>query len=448
LSSLHRPANMTPPCSKESGSRGVRERGDQPPHVVSIVDGSPASLWSMQEIQTQEVVVTRELLDEAMRKFERRTVPYLHQVVLVAFPHLPTQGAARRAMKRGDILIGGAVEMLFNAPAPPIGTVLLARVGATHPLSAGLEEKLRAWNAGSGLQRPETQLRVLFEDADAGWGVVNKPAGVHSDSSWGKDRFTLEHYLPALVYPPGRGTRCPRPVTCHRLDLRVAGPVVVATSEEALRAIKEAFREHKVRKEYRAIVCGAVGGEGDTFSVDALVDGKPSLTDVHVLKVVRCPHYGWLSELCLRPLTGRYHQLRMHCAEELGAPIVNDDPPLFAAAASAWQRRHGRPLPPHVRRGKGNLFLQAVEVGVPAMEGITDGQVVGVEVSERFAALLQQSQGAWERGWRRADGNCCTEEAQEYGEVASTTAGDSASHETDIVQPVRDDTGLSMKTKD
>jgi len=328
--------------------------------------------------------------------------------------------------------------------------VLSARVGTAKPLPACLEEKLQAWNAGSGLQRPETQLRVLFEDVDAGWGVVNKPAGVHSDSSWGKDRFTLEDYLPALVNPPRRGTRCPRPVTCHRLDLRVAGPIVVATSEEALRAIKEAFREHKVRKEYRAIVCGAVGAEGDAFAVDAPVDGKPSSTDVQVLKVVRCPHYGWLSELCLRPMTGRYHQLRMHCAEELGAPIVNDDPPLFATAAAAWERRHGRPMPPHVRRGKGNLFLQAVEVGVPAMEGITNGHVVRVEVSERFAALLQQSQGAWERGWRRADGNCCTEAPQTDGEIAATAASDGASQveEYSVAQSVGEDSGLRMKTID
>lgn len=425
---------MTPPlCSTQSVSDGV-ESSDQPQFAALIVESSPASRWSMHEAQRHEVVVTQELVDEAMRKFERRTVPYLHQVVVVAFPHLPTQGAARQAMKRGDVLISGAVETLFNAPAPAVGTVLSASVGKASPLPAGLEEKLQAWNAGSGLQRPETQLRVLFEDADAGWGIVNKPAGVHSDSSWGKDRFTLENYLPALVNPPRCGTRCPRPVTCHRLDLRVAGPVVVATSEEALRALKEAFREHKVRKEYRAIVCGEVGGEGDAFSVDAPVDGKPSLTDVHILKVVRCPHYGWLSELCLRPLTGRYHQLRMHCAEVLGAPIVNDDPPLFAAAASAWQRRHGRPMPPHVRRGKGNLFLQAVEVGVPAMEGITNGQVVRVEVSERFAALLQQSQGAWERGWRRADGTCCTEAVPADGEVAATAASDGSQVENNAVQ--------------
>eukprot|EP00411_Alexandrium_monilatum_P098636 CAMPEP_0175802616 /NCGR_PEP_ID=MMETSP0097-20121207/88129_1 /TAXON_ID=311494 /ORGANISM="Alexandrium monilatum, Strain CCMP3105" /LENGTH=456 /DNA_ID=CAMNT_0017113951 /DNA_START=229 /DNA_END=1596 /DNA_ORIENTATION=+ len=370
---------------------------------------TPLRQWAAKETESREVTVTSEVIERARRAFNRRSVVYLHHVVAAAFPHLPTQGAARRALKRGDVLVDGAEEVGSNVLAPPLGALLTARSGEVDALPEDLQQKLESWNACRSA-RPEARFQVLAQDADVGWAVVNKPAGIHTSpcvDSYSRDRMTFEDYLPALVPPPLRGTRSRRPRVCHRLDFRVAGPVVVTTAEETARAVKAAFAERRVGKEYRAVVCGAVGGEGDAFAVDVPVDGKPALTDVRVLRVAPCPHYGSISELSLRPRTGRYHQLRVHCAEALGAPIVNDEPALFAAAAEPWERRHGRALPRRVKRGRGNLFLQAVEVSLPAMEGITGGATVRAHVSDRFHQLLQQSERAWHRGWRTDEQGQC-----------------------------------------
>ena len=77
----------------------------------------------------------------------------------------------------------------------------------------------------------------MASDPSAGWAVVNKPPGMHCKRCGGQ--FTLEDYLPALVPPPTAGTHGPGPRVCHRLDFRVAGPVLVASSQEAMRRAAE-----------------------------------------------------------------------------------------------------------------------------------------------------------------------------------------------------------------
>lgn len=381
-----------------------------------LVAASPFEQWVSKQTESSDVVVTTEIIEKAKHAFNRRNLLYLHHVVAAAFSHLPTQGAARRALKRGDVLVNGVPEAGSNVLAPPLGAVLTAQVGAVDTVLEDLEERLKTWHV-SRPGRPEAQFRVLVQDTDAGWAVVHKPAGIHTSpciDTYSRSRMTFEDYLPALVPPPRYGTCSHRPQVCHRLDFRVAGPVVVATATEAERAIKAAFAERRVGKEYRAVVCGAVGQQGDSFTVDSPVHGKHALTDVVVLRVVPCPHYGSISELSLRPRTGRYHQLRVHCAEVLGAPIVNEDPIIFETATTAWRQKQACPLPPRIKRGKGNLFLQAVEVSLPRIDGVTEGVVARSEVSDRYDNLLQQSQRAWGRGWRtNGEGHSYRTEAEQ-----------------------------------
>eukprot|EP00405_Crypthecodinium_cohnii_P057470 CAMPEP_0206617374 /NCGR_PEP_ID=MMETSP0325_2-20121206/59564_1 /ASSEMBLY_ACC=CAM_ASM_000347 /TAXON_ID=2866 /ORGANISM="Crypthecodinium cohnii, Strain Seligo" /LENGTH=230 /DNA_ID=CAMNT_0054139279 /DNA_START=9 /DNA_END=697 /DNA_ORIENTATION=+ len=216
--------------------------------------------------------------------------------------------------------------------------------------------------------RPEAKLRVLAMDEAAGWAVVNKPAGMHcSPCEFNAALLTFEAYLPALVPPPteampGRGVK-----VCHRLDFRVCGPVVVASSQEMMRRIKRLFEERRVAKEYRAIICGKIGSEvGTKLVVAEPLDGMAAESRVEVLQVVPCPHFGHLTEVALHPVTGRHQQLRRHCAEGLGAPIVNDEPAMFEKASQAWFQREQRPMPKALRRGGGQLFLQAVHIQLPA----------------------------------------------------------------------------------
>lgn len=289
--------------------------------------------------RVQRAVVTTEQLEAARKTFRRKTQVYLQQLLVMVFDELPTKSAARTALRQGRIHVNGCVVTAADAPAAQPGDAVTLHLGADAlRIADDLEKRLHNWN-DLRRTREEAQIRLLHSDPKMGLAVVNKPAGLDSvpwTQSHKKKRFTFQDYLPMVVPPPDEGTPCNGPKVCHRLDFRVAGPLLVATSLEAARRLKRLFAEQRVEKEYRAIVCGRVKEEGETFSIEEPLDGKASHTDVKVLQVVRCPHHGDLSMLALWPKTGRYRQLRRHLAEVLGRSIVNEDEGLFRAASARW----------------------------------------------------------------------------------------------------------------
>ena len=205
-----------------------------------------------------------------------------------------------------------------------------------------------------------TPLRVLYEDECM--AIVCKPAGVHTMSwsgTFGKS-LCLDEVLPLMLKPPsfflddqvddqvvdGDGSdvydvmendqSLPAPLPRHRLDNRVAGPVVVAKTKRASLGIGRAFEEKTVLKEYRAIVIGEIKSSPSSssssssssslaFTIDSDIEGRSSQTDVEILGTTPCNIHGILTDVKLFPRTGRKHQLRIHCAEVLGCPILGDD---------------------------------------------------------------------------------------------------------------------------
>lgn len=359
---------------------------------------SLASQWAALGGGRRSAVISTADLDAARHAFGRRNQIYLFQLLATIFEEIPTKSAARSALREGRVRLNGSVVTSSTTwAAEPGDSLSLDQRTSKLEMSDDLEKRLRSWNERK--KREEAQIRLLHSDDERGWAVVNKPAGLDS-APWAEShsnkRFTFQSYLPTVVPPPRTGcTPCPGPRVCHRLDFRVAGPLVVATSVEAMRKLKEFFARRKVEKEYRAIVCGTLADEETEFTIQEPLDGKACRTDVKVLKVVRCPHFGRLSMLALWPRTGRYRQLRRHLAEVLGRPIVNEDEGLLRAALKHWQ---GPPL--QVSRGRGNLFLQAIQVTVPPLDNSMDRVTVRVAPSDRFEELLSQSQDAWSRGWK------------------------------------------------
>jgi len=239
-------------------------------------------------------------------------------------------------------------------------------------------------------------LRVLYEDDYM--AIVCKPAGVHTMSwvgSFGKS-LCLDEILPLLLEPPIRkrgsdsaGAEVKNndmdmdeplsaPLPRHRLDNRVAGPVVVAKTRRASIQIGRSFEEKTVKKEYRAIVVGEIQHTvGTSFTINSKVDGKPSETEVTVLGQTPCNLNGILTDLVLFPKTGRRHQLRVHCAEVLGTPILGDD--LHSGKGGSDEvEGEGEDVP--VRRKKGlYLYCQKVSLNHPI-----SGEMVSAEIPEPF----------------------------------------------------------------
>jgi tRNA pseudouridine32 synthase/23S rRNA pseudouridine746 synthase len=166
--------------------------------------------------------------------------------------------------------------------------------------------------------------RVLYRDALM--LVIDKPAGlpVHADRHGGE---TLADWLDHLRFGLPR-----RPEIAHRLDRDTAGCLVLGRHRQALARLAKLFAGGEVEKTYWAVVEG--GPDEETGIIDLALAprspdpkswlmkadpaGQPSLTRWRVLG--RAPGRAWLE---LNPVTGRTHQLRVHCAA-MGWPIVGD----------------------------------------------------------------------------------------------------------------------------
>jgi tRNA pseudouridine32 synthase/23S rRNA pseudouridine746 synthase len=200
----------------------------------------------------------------------------------------------------------------------------------------------------------EIVARLLYRDGLM--LVIDKPAGVavhkgpnpkNSTTNPGK---CLEDYFGALRFGLPRA-----PALAHRLDRDTSGCLVLGRHRKALAELGRLFKSGRVEKIYWAVVEG--GPMQDEGRIDMPLGrkdasrgwwmkndphGQPAAT---VWKVQgRAPGLAWLS---LEPLTGRTHQLRVHCAE-MGWPVVGDS------------------IYGHAPRAQGpELHLHAREIAVP-----------------------------------------------------------------------------------
>lgn len=121
----------------------------------------------------------------------------------------------------------------------------------------------------------------------------------------------------------------------HRLDMATSGILLFALSKAAEKELKRQFREREPKKHYIAVIYGKLGeqiGERGVMNFPLVCDwenrprqkicyerGKKAVTHYEVLA-----HYpNNTTRVKLTPITGRSHQLRLHCLA-LGHPIIGD----------------------------------------------------------------------------------------------------------------------------
>ena len=183
-------------------------------------------------------------------------------------------------------------------------------------------------------------LTILYEDDHL--LAVDKPAGMLIHPSRSKLTGTLANYV--LGYYRRTGQNCAfHPLT--RLDRDTFGIVLLAKNSH----IHSLLQAAPVRKTYHALVFG--GPDADYGIIDAPIarmplpsllryvhpGGKSSVTEYRVLE-----RKGELCKLELHPITGRTHQLRVHCAH-MGFPILGD-PQYGSDASHAYSERLGLQL--------------------------------------------------------------------------------------------------------
>ena len=189
--------------------------------------------------------------------------------------------------------------------------------------------------------------RLLYRDALM--LVIDKPAGlpVHPGPKGGE---TLVHHLDGLRFGLPR-----RPEVAHRLDKDTSGCLVLGRHPKALARLGDLFKRGEVDKIYWAVVEGGPREEEGEIALKLApkspdhgwwmkVDpaGQEALTRWRTLSRAED-----LTLLELSPVTGRTHQLRVHCAAS-GFPILGD--PIYGTAP---------------RQGGPGLHLHARSIAVP-----------------------------------------------------------------------------------
>ena len=170
------------------------------------------------------------------------------------------------------------------------------------------------------------QQAVLYRDDQI--LVLNKPPGLPVQGGPGIETH-LDGALDALRFGADR------PRLVHRLDRDTSGVLVLARTPGVAAKLAASFRGRTIEKTYWAVVArlpvppegridlklrrimGTRGGRTEPAERTDK-DATWALTDFRTLD-----HAGKVGWLELTPLTGRTHQLRVHCVA-IGAPILGD----------------------------------------------------------------------------------------------------------------------------
>jgi 23S rRNA pseudouridine955/2504/2580 synthase len=271
-----------------------------------------------------------------------------------------------QAIRRGEVRVNGGrcrSERRLNAGdkvrIPPI------RVAQRAPVQAS--------------PRTLDQIRqsIIYEDKDK--LILNKPAGMAVHGGSGVSLGVIESLR--LARPDERSLEL-----VHRLDRGTSGCLMIAKRRPALRFLQAALREKThLEKHYLALVHGQwsssrtrlnlplerFGGDGERRLSRVSDAGKASLTRFELQQAGE--HYSLIQA---RPVTGRTHQIRVHCAY-VNCPVAGDD-----RYADRDQLRLDK------SQGVTRLMLHASSLVLPAF-GDQPGMRIEAPLDEEFNSIVK-----------------------------------------------------------
>ena len=166
---------------------------------------------------------------------------------------------------------------------------------------------------------------IVHDDKDI--VVFNKPAGLAVQGGTGIKKSIDK--MAAALFPYDKIS------LVHRIDKETSGLLVVAKNQKAAQDLSEQFQNKTAHKEYLALLQGNIPqksgvidnyvSKGMVFEADSKetkgISVQRAITEYKVLGEAS----GLLTWILFSPKTGRTHQLRLHSAFSLHAPIVGDD---------------------------------------------------------------------------------------------------------------------------
>lgn len=176
-------------------------------------------------------------------------------------------------------------------------------------------------------------LDIVYEDDDI--IIVNKPSGMVVHPGAGNHEHTLVNALKSHTDKLSDINGVERLGIVHRIDKDTSGLIIVAKTNKAHEILGEYFKNHSIKREYIALLCGVL--PHDTATIDAPIgrdeknrlrmtvtpnNSKRAVTHLTVLK-----RYKEYTLVKARLETGRTHQIRVH-TKYIGYPVYND--PVYA----------------------------------------------------------------------------------------------------------------------
>ena len=181
--------------------------------------------------------------------------------------------------------------------------------------------------------------------------IVNKPAGllVHHAATAPHETTLVNGLL--FKYPEMQELEGDeRPGIVHRIDKNTSGLLIVARTLQAQHAFADMFKQRQIKKTYLAVVNGSPAADNGSISLPIGrhpterhkmatfgIDTRPALS--HYTVIAR---NNGASLLEVSIVTGRTHQIRVHCAS-IGHGLLGDDtygvtsPFITRQALHAWK---------------------------------------------------------------------------------------------------------------
>ena len=173
-------------------------------------------------------------------------------------------------------------------------------------------------------------LDIVFEDDDI--IIINKPSGMVVHPGNGNKDHTLVNALKSYTDKLSDINGVERLGIVHRIDKDTSGLIMVAKTNKAHEILGEYFKEHSIKREYIALLCGIF--PHDTATIDAPIgrdeknrlrmtvtpnNSKKAITHLEVLKRYKAGY----TLVKARLETGRTHQIRVQ-TKYIGYPVYND----------------------------------------------------------------------------------------------------------------------------
>ena len=217
-------------------------------------------------------------------------------------PDVP-EYALREAFQKRDVKVNGQ------------------RIGIDAMIVPGAEVKIYTRE----LELKQPLIPVVYEDDHV--LVVNKPAGISCEKD-AKGGLTLPQALHRQK--PELDTE---PLLCHRLDNPTEGLLVLAKSEKCQLLVQDAFRNHRIQKEYTCLVVGTPVPSHAVLEHYLIKDAKHANVRVvlyerpdakRIITEYTVLEKGEYARLKIHLHTGRTHRIRAHMAF-VGHPLLGDD---------------------------------------------------------------------------------------------------------------------------